>query len=267
MKRILTTSAVAMMMSTPAFADAHGGMFVDKAQNVQILGSELIGSYVYVSETELENGLVYEENMETEWDNVGDINEVVLSRDGEVEAIVIGVGGFLGMGEKDVAVKMDSIRFISDGEDADEYFVVFNASQEQLEAAPEWNAVERVERVRYRDTERAAMAYNADASMFDTMDADRFEMVESKTITREDLIGATVFSTKDENIGEVEDVMMRGDRMIAVLEVGGFLDIGDKHVAVPMDQMRVMREAGDDDLRVYVAATEEQLEELPGIDR
>lgn len=38
-------------------------------------------------------------------ERIGEINEVVLSKDGKVAAVVIGVGGFLGIGERKVAVK------------------------------------------------------------------------------------------------------------------------------------------------------------------
>ena len=39
--------------------------------------------------------------------SIGDINDLVVAEDGSIEAVVIGVGGFLGMGEKSVAVPFD----------------------------------------------------------------------------------------------------------------------------------------------------------------
>ena len=44
-------------------------------------------------------------------DKLGDINELIVDRDGKVDAVVIGVGGFLGMGEHDIAVTMDKLKF------------------------------------------------------------------------------------------------------------------------------------------------------------
>ena len=44
-------------------------------------------------------------------EKLGDINELILDKDGKVNAVVIGVGGFLGMGEHDIAVSMDKLRF------------------------------------------------------------------------------------------------------------------------------------------------------------
>jgi hypothetical protein len=42
---------------------------------------------------------------------IGDINEVLLNKDGMAEAVVIGVGGFLGIGEKNVAVPFKSLEW------------------------------------------------------------------------------------------------------------------------------------------------------------
>ncbi len=45
-------------------------------------------------------------------EKIGDIRELIFSRDGQVAAAVIGVGGFLGVGEHSVAVPFDQIRFM-----------------------------------------------------------------------------------------------------------------------------------------------------------
>ena len=43
--------------------------------------------------------------------DVGKITDVLLSKDGKAEFVIIGVGGFLGIGEKDVAVPFDQVKF------------------------------------------------------------------------------------------------------------------------------------------------------------
>jgi len=47
-------------------------------------------------------------------EKLGDINELLLDKNGKVNAVVIGVGGFLGMGEHDIAVTMDKLKFIEE---------------------------------------------------------------------------------------------------------------------------------------------------------
>jgi sporulation protein YlmC with PRC-barrel domain len=53
---------------------------------------------------------VYNDNNE----KLGDVNEIILDKSGKVAAVVIGVGGFLGMGEHDIAVSMDKLKFVEE---------------------------------------------------------------------------------------------------------------------------------------------------------
>jgi len=53
---------------------------------------------------------VYNEGNE----KLGDVNELILDKNGKVAAVVIGVGGFLGMGEHDIAVSMDKLKFVEE---------------------------------------------------------------------------------------------------------------------------------------------------------
>jgi len=47
-------------------------------------------------------------------EKLGDVNEIILDKNGKVSAVVIGVGGFLGMGEHDIAVSMDKLKFVEE---------------------------------------------------------------------------------------------------------------------------------------------------------
>jgi sporulation protein YlmC with PRC-barrel domain len=53
---------------------------------------------------------VYNDNNE----KLGDINEVLVDKSGKITAVVIGVGGFLGIGENDVAVSFDKLKFVNE---------------------------------------------------------------------------------------------------------------------------------------------------------
>ena len=46
--------------------------------------------------------------------SVGEIDEVLLDRTGKVAAFVIGVGGFLGMGEHEVLMSFDKVKFVNE---------------------------------------------------------------------------------------------------------------------------------------------------------
>lgn len=66
-------------------------------------------------------------------EEIGDVNDAVIDEGGKVAALVVGVGGFLGVGEKDVAVGLESVTV---EEDENKNIVVkIDASKQQLENA------------------------------------------------------------------------------------------------------------------------------------
>ncbi|MCB1792828.1 MAG: PRC-barrel domain-containing protein [Gammaproteobacteria bacterium] len=76
----------------------------------------------------------------------------------------------------------------------------------------------------------------------------------------EEIEGMDVELPGDNDIGEVEDVVQDNQgRLYAVVSVGGFLDIGDKDVAMPLDDLRLE----ENDLVVPANTTVESLKEAP----
>lgn len=69
-------------------------------------------------------------------DSIGDINEIILANDGSAAAAVIGVGGFLGMGEHQVAVQFKSLKIDRDSNGND--LVTLDTTKDALKNAPEW---------------------------------------------------------------------------------------------------------------------------------
>jgi sporulation protein YlmC with PRC-barrel domain len=47
-------------------------------------------------------------------EKLGDISEILLDKSGKVDGVVIGVGGFLGMGKHDILVKLDKLKFVNE---------------------------------------------------------------------------------------------------------------------------------------------------------
>ncbi len=69
----------------------------------------------------------------TAGESIGDINDLLLGSDGKITTLVVGVGGFLGMGEKNVAVAFDQLEVVQrDGT----WFLALNTTKEALAAAP-----------------------------------------------------------------------------------------------------------------------------------
>lgn len=146
-------------------AAMDSGNFITAQKETDWLSSDLVGQSVQNSSG----------------DALGDINNIVVNQDGQVVAVVIGVGGFLGIGEKDVAVSYDTLEFKEQAEVAankpaptgtapggspmgqspaanpnagksmnqaaapdnpqDNMVIVLNTSRDQLEAAPAYKYV------------------------------------------------------------------------------------------------------------------------------
>ncbi|WP_243369332.1 PRC-barrel domain-containing protein [Microvirga solisilvae] len=58
--------------------------------------------------SKLEGLNVYNQNNE----KIGDISEMLVDQSGKIQAVVVGVGGFLGIGERDVALPFDQVKFV-----------------------------------------------------------------------------------------------------------------------------------------------------------
>lgn len=71
-------------------------------------------------------------------DNIGNVSDVLLSEDGAVDAIVVDVGGFLGIGTHPVALGVDDLQFMVD--ENENWYVFTPFTQEQLEAQPAYDA-------------------------------------------------------------------------------------------------------------------------------
>ncbi len=67
-------------------------------------------------------------------ENIGEINDLIMNKDLDNVVAVVGVGGFLGIGEKDVAIPISDINVIKDANNA--LRLTVSASKEQLEALP-----------------------------------------------------------------------------------------------------------------------------------
>ncbi|MBW4707453.1 PRC-barrel domain-containing protein [Roseobacter sp. YSTF-M11] len=261
MKKLMASTATALVLSTAAFADAHSSAFFeltfDKAMHVS--ASDILGARVYVTETDLSATTTVEADGEKQWDDIGEINDIVLNREGSVESVIVGVGGFVGIGEKDVAIDMSELKFISDGEDADEYFLVVNASVANFEAAPAYEAPET------SATETSAMGYDKREMLTaPSVERDGYSTVKADDLTTEDLTGARVYGPGDEDVGEIDQLLLTdaGKLDRAVIDVGGFLGLGERPVAVTFDELQIVR-SEDGNVRVYIDASQKSLEGQP----
>jgi hypothetical protein len=133
--------AAAHAQPPPPASDAGTGFVAEQPQG-QWLASQFLGQAVTNQAGE----------------TIGDVNDMLFDKNGRIATAVIGVGGFLGLGEKNVAVPFNSLAFTADAEGR--RVVTVPLSKERLQAAPEFKATEKSSYMRARES-AAEMGRNA----------------------------------------------------------------------------------------------------------
>src|ERR1700681_2891077 len=65
---------------------------------------------------------------------IGEIMDVLVDREGKIGVLIVGVGGFVGVGEKDVAVPFNAVQFKT--KDNNKWYPVMNTTKDALKTAP-----------------------------------------------------------------------------------------------------------------------------------
>lgn len=220
-------------------------------------------------------------------EKIGDVNDIVLDRDNQAQALVIGVGGFLGMGEKSVSFDYAKVQWATKGNDR---WLVVDATKDQLKGLPDFdrkaydpmpgptvsNDVTAPAPMAAAPSEPAPtstdMAQSEPATPDSTHTAaiDRSELTEMPLgdIRSEELVGTTVYGADDAKVGEIGDVALSADQKVdaVIMNVGGFLGIGEKEVAVGMDNLKFMTD-NDGKKYLYTSFTKDQLEKQAAYDK
>lgn len=170
---------------------------------------------------------------------IGEVNDLVLNSNGNITKAIIGVGGFLGAGEKDVAVAFEDLKISSrDGKN----WLVLHRTKEDLRLAPAYTPSGR--------------SVSTSASSLST-----------PNWLISDIYRANVYNNADEKIGDINDLVISGDGNImkAVVGVGGFLGAGQKNVAVPFNDLKVTSRDGKEWLALN--RTKDDLKNAPAYDK
>jgi len=312
-----------------AATPAAGDMFLPAAATGDHLASKLIGLAVYDGTGDSAN-------------KIGTINDLVIADNGSVQAVVVGVGGFLGMGQKNVAFDFPNLRWanVNGGP-----VLVASITKDQLTNAPSFDtaaidnaqvpatgtpassdqsqmaassspgatapaatstpgmaATDQTQLAQQNNTGASATAPNAGGSMDVTgtnganlaqqttppagATADQSQMaaqsgssattpnpstmtaVDIASVSAKDLMNATVYSQNSENVGNVGDVVLGQDGKIdaLVLDVGGFLGLGTKPVAIGFDSLDIRKDASGN-LFIFTHFTKDELESAPAYDK
>ncbi|MCZ7658040.1 MAG: PRC-barrel domain-containing protein [Xanthobacteraceae bacterium] len=104
-------------------------------------GSMAAGSQTVISEQKPDQYLASKfkgtDVVGTDNQKIGDVNDLLFDKSGQIQAVIIGVGGFLGLGAKDVALSMQSFEVMPGANGADTKLKL-SMTKEQLQQAAEF---------------------------------------------------------------------------------------------------------------------------------
>jgi sporulation protein YlmC with PRC-barrel domain len=111
-------------MPKSAEAAPSGDAFLAKQESSDWLVGNLIGKSVVNADNE----------------SIGDVNDLVTDENGKIIAIVVGAGGFLGIGEKDVAIRFEDVKLARD--ENNDTKIIADLNKETLASAPDYQTLD-----------------------------------------------------------------------------------------------------------------------------
>jgi sporulation protein YlmC with PRC-barrel domain len=221
--------------------------------------------------------------------SIGDINDLVVADNGTVEAVIIGVGGFLGIGEKNVAVPFENLTWSTDANGNRQAMLA--TTKEELQNAPAFdvavvknggNAQQQANGPAVVNKQMAAnppaaantqpanppAATRPMAANQDVVPPKNATAVDINTVSANDLKNTTLYDANNKNVGEIGDVILTKDGKIdaVIVDIGGFLGIGEKPVAIAFDDL-VIRKDENNKLYAFTRLTKEQFDSAPQYDK
>jgi hypothetical protein len=259
-----------------------------QAGEMTVRASDLLGEPVFIrpkgaADEEIPDSLA---GPGRNWENAGEVDDVILSREGRITSVTLDVGGLLGMGEKNVKTGLDELKFVAESDAEGDFFLVFTGDRSALEeresydraAAEEGGELSFVREWAAKQDEQGYTAAEADVAEtedgdermaegsgqtaaeqqeaadtqpeegLDRAEAGRLSPGEREALTAEELEGMIVQGQDGQDIGDIETLLLDDAGKIekVVIDVGGFLGIGEKPVAVKFDDLQISRDdAGD----------------------
>jgi len=192
------------------------------AQDGDSLVSSIVGAHVYSSTA-------------ADADDFGAITDIVLDQNGDVQVIILGVGGFLGIGQKSVAINYEDFKVAKGGDGKDRY--VLRATKAAFAAAPNFSfadAQAKLPAAGVTTTDHPTDTAQTLAPPPGPLDRSTMKPIDISKMKADDFKGIAVVDAGGETIGAISDFVLDKSSKIdaVVVDVGGFLGLGSKPVAV-----------------------------------
>jgi sporulation protein YlmC with PRC-barrel domain len=249
--KLVVTTALATLLTTGAYA----GNIVSSANSAQNVASQTSPDGSLVSKI---IGVAVYNGTGDNAEKIGEVNDIVLSKDGTAKSLVLGVGGFLDLGEKNVAYDFNKAQW---AEKDGKRWLVVSATKEELKSLREFDAKAYDATVLTASTKATSPVTTApQANSTAAVGKAALTEMPIDKIRAEDLIGTTVYGADDAKVGKIGDVVLTGDKKIdaVIVDVGGFLGMGAKEVAVGFEKLKFMTDK-DGNKYLYTSFTKAQL--------
>lgn len=125
-RTLLLSTVVGLALSGPVFADDTKKQSNPAQQSAT---DRTLSSQSTVQAKKLLGADIKNAQNET----IGEVESINVDKDGKVRSVIVGVGGFLGMGERNVSVNWEALTVTNDGDT-----VRTNLTKDQLKAMPEY---------------------------------------------------------------------------------------------------------------------------------
>ena len=290
MRRLITLSTLAFVLAPASFAQdaAPIAPSSELARTGIVAPTVLSRGYAATAQDTLITKLVGKTVFTSSVDDaeeIGTIVDLVVTPGVGISAVVIGVGGFLGLGTKDVAVDFTELRWAAASDGTQRWVLATTA--EALKAAPAFIWADSEETtgepaLTPAEEEEQLVDGNPNATAIDpalttdqperqqegtALDRSGFSAFDTTGLTTEEMLGISVYGIDDQQIGTIGEVLTNPDGSIdaIIVDVGGFLGLGAKPVAVAYDNLTFSTDT-QDNRYLFINATRQQLESQPAYD-
>ena len=290
LRSLITASSLALLLANPSLGQEAAPTAAPTELEQSGLTPPTVLSQGYAASgqdvlvTRLLDETVYS-SIEDSAEEIGTITDMVVTSGVGLSAVVISVGGLLGVGDKDVAVDFSQLEWAL-REDGSRRWVL-QTTAEALSAAPAfiWSESEAVTgepALTPQEEENQLVEGDPNATEVDpALTTDQTERPAISTpvdrtglsefdetgLSAEDLRGIGVYGINDEQIGTIGDIITNPDGSFdaVIVDVGGFLGLGAKPVAVGYDDLAFSADTFGNRY-LFLNTTREQLETQPAYD-
>lgn len=198
-------------------------------------------------------------------EHIADLEDVVMSPQGEPLYAILGYGGIAGVGEKYTAIPWDMLtpRFVDR-----KWAANLDITSDALKKAPTFQNSD------YRDLTNARWVTSV-RQFFGNLPGQARQPVREPeaeanralqyVLRASKVIDAPLKGADNESIGEVEDLLFDKDGRVAfaILGKGGVLNIGEDYIPVPWSALRIKYDREDTSVSTSIDMTNEQLRRAP----